>query len=203
VSRPTFVVPVADLEQGPKRASWPLGLGWLRQIFEGTDAVPESAGELDVELTKNGRDVLVRGAARVHVQLPDARSLEPVSLLLEPEIFLMLSPASPPEAARRARRKRHAATDRRSEEGGRNWKDDPLLDGETAARDVYSGDLVVLDDFVREFLLLDLPMVVTRSDLPLDQNPAIRPPSEPSPKSPDPRLAPLAAIASRLRQNKE
>ncbi len=65
----------------------------------------------------------------------------------------------------------------------------------------------MLDGFVREFLLLELPMTVRRSDLPSTDDPAIAPPSaEPGgaePRPIDPRLAPLAAIASRLRQNKE
>jgi uncharacterized metal-binding protein YceD (DUF177 family) len=63
----------------------------------------------------------------------------------------------------------------------------------------------VLDSFVREFLLLELPMSVTRSDLPRADDPATAPPSGGPDEAEhiDPRLAPLAAIASRLRQNKE
>lgn len=205
MSKPAFVVPIIELEQGPKQVSWPLPLGWLRQVFEDTDAVPDGDGNLDVELTKNGREVLVRGAARARVLVPDARTLDPVAVDLEPEIFLMLSPASPPEAARprRARRGRSEGG-RAPAKRGRNWAEDPTLDDQTAAGDVYPDDRVVLDGFVREFLLLDLPMVVTRSDLPLEGNPAIAPPSaESGSQSVDPRLAPLAAIARRLRQDKE
>lgn len=205
VSKPAFAVPVADLELGPKQASWPLPVAWLRRVFEGSDAVPDEAGSLDVELTKNGREVLVRGAARARVAVPDARTLEPVSVLLEPEIFLMLSPALASEPGRERRKQRRAVQGaHRSGKRPRNWKDDPLLDDQTAASDTYSDDLVVLDDFVREFLLLDLPMVVTQSDLPLNKSPAIGAPgAEPDSKPIDPRLAPLAAIARRMRQDKE
>ncbi|HMR80646.1 MAG TPA: hypothetical protein PKD61_36300, partial [Polyangiaceae bacterium] len=55
----------------------------------------------------------------------------------------------------------------------------------------------MLDPFVREFLLLDLPMVPVSSDLPTGAIPAIpRPPAESGEKPVDPRLAPLAAIAA-------
>ena len=84
-----------------------------------------------------------------------------------------------------------------------------MLSDELAAQDSYDGEQVVLDPFVREFILLDLPMNVMRTDLPPAPDAAIAPPSESSDSSHaaeqplDPRLAPLAAIASRLRQNKE
>ena len=66
---------------------------------------------------------------------------------------------------------------------------------------------VVLDTFVREFILLDLPMSPTVSDLPSEDKAAIPPApsaegSEPSAPL-DPRLAPLAAIAERLREHKK
>ena len=78
-----------------------------------------------------------------------------------------------------------------------------------AAQDTYDGEQVVLDSFVREFILLDLPMTPLRSDLPLAEDAAIAPPSGSADSAAgteqtvDPRLAPLAAIAHRLRKDKE
>lgn len=217
MSRPIFSVSVADLERGPKQVTWPLGEAWLRQAFEGTEVTPGGDGELEVELTLNGREVVVRGRARAPVSLPDARSLEPVPLTLEPEIFLLLVPAAEPDVhqrhAPRHRKDPHGARrghprghkHKGKQGGGKGWEEDPVLSDEDAARDTYSGDLVVLDDFVREFLLLELPMTVTRSDLPRADETASGPPSGGPDEAEriDPRLAPLAAIANRLRQNKE
>ena len=63
-----------------------------------------------------------------------------------------------------------------------------------------------LDDFVREFILLDLPMFVVREDLRSAEDAAIAPRDEDRTEAErpiDPRLMPLAELASRLRQDKE
>ena len=67
----------------------------------------------------------------------------------------------------------------------------------------------MLDRFIREFLVLELPMVPLREDLRSEATPAIeRPPETAASRTSeretiDPRLAPLAAIASKLRDKKE
>jgi uncharacterized protein len=79
-----------------------------------------------------------------------------------------------------------------------------------AAQDTHDGERVVLDPFVREALLLELPMFPLREDLRSEETPAIDgPPIGPresdrvSAAPVDPRLAPLAALKSRLREKKE
>jgi len=213
-----FVVPLADLERGPRIVSWSMSPGWLAQALEGTDATILGEGRLEVSITKTGRDVLVRGTAEVHISVPDSRTLEPVELDLKPEIFLMLSPASsderPPKRGKRAKGRGQLATSHVKAPGhakapGRVWNEDPELSDEKAATDTYEGELVALDPFVREFLLLEVPMVVhsgLRSDpsaasapLPLGDSPTGSPPDRPV----DPRLAPLAQIRDRLAARKE
>jgi uncharacterized metal-binding protein YceD (DUF177 family) len=75
-----------------------------------------------------------------------------------------------------------------------------LLSAEEAARDEYSGDSVALDVFVREHLLLELPLFPVRSDLPFEPNAATNTPPDDSGAAPDPRLAPLAALAIQLKK---
>jgi uncharacterized protein len=223
VPNPAFAVPVADLRRGPIHATWSVPLAWLRNALEHTEATPTGDGTLVVELSASGTRVIVRGRATVTVSMPCARTLEPVSVPLSPEIFLMLSPAAPPGeplasargSARSRTRHRHRSADRPPPSGrprmrGRGgWASDPLLPDELAAQDTYEGEQVVLDGFLREFILLELPMMVTRSDLPLAGDAAIGAPSGcagavlGAERSLDPRLAPLAAIASRLRRDKE
>jgi uncharacterized protein len=221
VSRPDFIVPLADLERGPRKTRFVISEAWLRNALEGTEATPSGPeGDLSLELTKNGREVMVRGSARVSVSMPSARTLRPVSLEITPEIFLLLAPAEPVEAKPRRRRRGPAAsaTLRSAEARGRReapaakgrgggWAEDPALGDDEAARDTYSGEQIILDPFVREFIVLELPMVPLLQDeeeqaagLRSSEDPAIRPPSSAGDGAPiDPRLRPLAEIASRLR----
>lgn len=218
VSKPSFVVKLADLERGPKSVEWEIPEAWLRAALGGTEALPRGAGALSVELTKDGAKVMVRGHASAHLTMPCARTLDPVDVEVAPEIFLLLSPSTaevrrPPAVSAAARNKlgapkaskpgKGAAESRRGGRGG--WSEDPELTAGDAAGDTYSGDSVVLDEFLREFILLELPMFPVRQDLPSAAGPAIAPPhSDTGGERPiDPRLMPLAALASRLRQNKE
>ena len=208
MSKPHFVVPVRDLEDGPRTVEFELSDAFLRGVFEGTEAEWAAPGSVEVELTKNGREVMVRGHASVDVTMPCARTMAPVPVALRPDIFLMLSQSSGEsserkERPRRGRRgKKAPAAATKKKERSKGWASDPTLsDGDTAA-DSYNGEEVVLDGFVREFILLDLPMNPVSSDLPTEENAAIpRPPAEPGDKPIDPRLAPLAAIAARLRKD--
>jgi uncharacterized protein len=215
LSKPSFVVPVADLEHGSKEVVWTLPLGWLEQAFQGTEATPLQDGEADLEFSLNGREVMVRGRARVDVTMPCARTLDPVDISIASEIFLLLTP-SRPEMLRRApsgRRTQRAArtsgtrSGRGAERDLPGWSSDPTLNDEDSARDTYTGDEVVLDTFLREFILLELPMFPLRSDLRSAEDAGIggAPSSRAVELNPpvDARLAPLAAIASRLRSSKE
>jgi uncharacterized metal-binding protein YceD (DUF177 family) len=154
---------------------------------------------------------VARGKALVSIEMPCVVTLDPVPLELEPEIFLMLAPSAESRAAARPARARGGEQGERTargrhkkEEGG--WAVDPELSPTTAAQDTYDGEKIVLDEFLREFILLELPMYPRRSDLPSEETPAIGAPSEveePSEAPIDPRLLPLAAIASRLREKKD
>jgi len=251
---PIFVVPVRDLDDGPKTLSGEISLEWLRAALADTEATPaDRAGSLEVQLSKNGREVLVRGIARVPVVVPCARTLAPIPLDLAPEIFLLLRKAEggdrPPRAgagshdsasprrAGRSKRERGEATrpDRANGDHGTRaqhrqapqqrqsaqqqrggWSEDPELEPLDAAQDTYEGEQIVLDGFLREFIVLELPMFPVRQDLPSlpvearasgpdRQNPDPRAPSTESETPLDPRLAPLAELKDRLRQkqNKE
>ncbi len=203
-----FVVPLADLERGAKQVTWSIPPEWLRLALADTEATPLGPGELSVELSKNGRQVMVRGEARVSVEMPDVRTLEPVPVELRPEVFLLLSPAPDPadHRHRKGRRGRGPAKGPAKGHSG-NWAEDPVLSDSEAAEDLYQGEQIELDSFVREFLLLELPMMPTTKGLHAEAAPAIAPApadsGEAAEERVDPRLAPLAAIKSRLSQKKE
>ena len=214
-----FVVPVADVERGPRTASFTLEEAWLREAFEGTEATPRGAGRATVELSKSGRDIMVRGRAEATVVMPCVVTLDPLEIPLNPEIFLLLAPApaEPTGKAGKAERRRttQGAKEPAAARGAAPRKqkakdedeDGELLDPESAARDTYEGSQIELDSFFREFLLLELPMFPRRSDLPSSPEPAIGPrlvtPEPDEQEHVDPRLQPLAALRSRLRDSKE
>jgi uncharacterized protein len=80
------------------------------------------------------------------------------------------------------------------------WDADPELSDEDAATDTYSGDEIVLDPFLREFILLEVPMVPLREDL-RDSNFEARPPlPENLERTGDPRLSPLGLLKELLQK---
>jgi uncharacterized protein len=214
---PSFVVRLADLERGPKQVTFTLSEEWLSRELTDAHAVPLEPGTASLELMKTGATVMVRGSARVKLTVPCVVTLDPVPLELAPEIFLELArepetnerakgagkspvkgaPAAPPKAAK-------PKPERRG--GRRRGKDDPELSDEEAAYDTFQGEEIVLDPFLREFILLEIPPYPRRSDLPspeesLSSRPLEGPVAEDKPI--DPRLMPLLGLANRLRGAKE
>ena len=199
VSEPEFVVRVADLDRGPKTVKWNLSKRWLARALKPSEARADSDGLAELEIRKSGREVMVRGRARATVTMTCSRSLEPVQVELEPEIFLLLSQAKEPDHKRPHRhRSSRAQRERTGRSTKRAWADDPELSDEEAARDMFAGETLVLDGFIREFILLELPMNPIRSDLRATTEQATAPRPVPTERT-DPRLAPLAALLDRMR----
>ena len=230
MSKALFVVPVADVERGPRTVTFTLDEVWLREALEGTEATPRRAGSATLELSKSGRDILVRGHAEAALTMPCVVTLAPLDIDLHPEIFLMLAPAPSEPAGKSGRsEKKRSVAGATGKIAGATGKQPPadargtaarkrgakeedeegeLLDDSTAARDIFEGSQIELDSFIREFLLLELPMFPRRSDLPSLPGPAIgprlaTPESDGQEPAIDPRLQPLAALRSRLRDTKE
>lgn len=238
-----FTVAVRDLESGHKILRSRVPAEWLRSILADTDVEPfgDKEGEISLTLSKTGVEVLVRGHLDLTVSLPCARTLDPAVYRIRPEIFLLLSqaPGGTSHRAQRARPPRevrvardgggekaaktaapHAAPAKGAGKGGKPkgaWDEDPELLDQDAARDTFSGDVIVLDDFLREFILLEVPMVPLREDLrSLSDEASPSPPGSsalpaeaaadpdgPSEKPLDPRLSPLAELKARLEKKKE
>lgn len=244
-----FVVRIADLDAGPQRVTQPLGTEWLSRALADTEGEPwpesdaSASGHVDLEVAKNGRQILVRGRIRARVILPCARTLDPAPYELESQVFLVLRPA-PEDAARELSVSRRAAdradrtarangparADRGQRDGAGNggkeskesasgakkgkrrgdWSEDPELTEEDAAVDTYSGEQLVLDDFVREFIVLEFPMFPLREDLRSDAaraSSALPSGAQASgaeasqlegDRPLDPRLSPLAELKARL-----
>lgn len=218
MSSPLYVVPVRDLERSDLHRSWEIPTSWLAHALSETEATAEGApGQLELYLKMSGREVLVKGTARARVVMPCARTLEPLTIPLEAEMYLLLSPRAPvvperPERSRPERGRPEHKRGARDDAAGRDRKRTKAppaevereLSAEEAGRDHYEGDTVVLDEFVREHLLLELPLFPVKSDLPSEPVQATGSLPEPAasdePAPLDPRLAPLAAIRSGMKR---
>jgi len=210
VAAPSFVVKLSDLEHGPKKVTFEIPEDWLaRAIAEADASTRGKPGELTVELSKNGKDVLVRGRASVEVTVPCVVTLDPLPFDLRPEILLVLEPRADGDGRDKKRKKPKpspigTSPDKSPKKRGKKARldDEAELSEEDAARDTFAGDEIVLDDFLREFILLEIPPYPRRSDLPsaeesLSSRPLDGPADESKPV--DPRLLPLQGILKRLR----
>jgi uncharacterized protein len=201
MSAPCLLVPVSELEREDEVSrEWELSPSWLTWAFEGTDATTTGTpGHFSATLSRNGREVLVRGSISAQVTLPCARTLDPAVYDLSPALVLILHKKEDPTLGRRASR----PGARRAAKEAKEAKEAGSLSNEDAAEDSFSGEHVVLDEFVREQLLLELPMFPLRSDLRFADAPGIpAPPQEPNGSSIDPRLLPLKALADKLKTSK-
>jgi len=169
--RPAFVVPVHDLDVVGRDVRAPLTKEWLDTALEDSElraAGPE--GWIDLHLSKTGHDVLVRGTVHAEVETPCARCLEPVRLGGDLELTLLLHPAKKTTQPQRTQgapvrpiphRERAARKDKDKEErkpSRAREVEEYEFTSEEADSDVYEGDSVVLDGFVREVILLEAPI---------------------------------------------
>jgi uncharacterized protein len=216
-----FVYSVHDLQSGGHDYESPVPPGWIASAIEGCEFEPfeDEAGELRVSLSMSGRDVLVRGRVKIPVGIHCARCLKPFRVLVDSELALLLVPgrATRPAAVPAGRQKKGApkaaadktpvprpqkhapklgfAKGRWSKDGD---KDAYEFSHDETDMETYDGDEVVLDEFVRELILLEAPIFPLCSE----QCPGIRAtPEQPSvrrqPSAGDPRLRPLLKIHKR------
>jgi uncharacterized protein len=183
ISPPEFSFPTSNLDAGGKRFQLPVRAAWLRGVLEGTTIqASDRDGELDVRLSKSGVDVVVRGTLAADFVVPCSRCLEPTAIPVREELSVLAMPAAHGGAGRASS----------AEEGDDGDEEAP---GEA---DVipYDGETVVLDDLVRDELLLGIPMIPLCSEA----CPGIRPERQsrntPSAadESIDPRLRPLQDV---------
>jgi uncharacterized protein len=138
---PRYEYPILthDLDVSGKQFRFPVRAAWLRGALEGTDVRPaDRDGDLDVRLSRSGRDVVVRGVLRAELMVLCARCLEPTRITVEDEVTA-LAVETPAHGTAHAEELELA-----------------IADADTIP---FDGETVVLDDLVRDQLLLGLPMI--------------------------------------------
>ncbi|HEX8793508.1 MAG TPA: DUF177 domain-containing protein [Polyangiaceae bacterium] len=136
-----FSIPVRDLDAAGKPYRFTLRQAWLRGALEGTEVQPAAGdGSLDVRVSKSGTDVVLRGKLAAELVVPCARCLEPARVSVKEELSAL---AVPQAKLREQKRKGEDA-------------DEAAPDADMIA---YDGENLVLDDLVRDELLLAVPMI--------------------------------------------
>jgi uncharacterized protein len=155
---PEFVIAVHDVDIAGKQFDLPVRVSWMRGAFEGTEVTPgDTDGRIDLRLSKSGTDIVVCGSLDAMLVVACARCLEPARIAVREDLrALAVLDAS---AKRATARKRGRDDDSEAEEP---------LESDLVA---YDGETLVLDDIVRDQLLLGIPMLPLCSE----SCPGIRP----------------------------
>jgi uncharacterized protein len=189
-SSPEFSFPVNELDPGGKRFHLPLRAAWLRGALEGTNiGASESDGDLDLRLSKSGTDVVIRGSLSSMLVVPCSRCLEPTVVPVHEQLSALAVPKGGASASRGSKEKK----DKKPKDAGD--LDDAELASEEADVILYEGDHLVLDELVRDELLLGIPMIPLCSEA----CPGISPENSASDDDAriDPRLLPLLKLKNK------
>jgi uncharacterized protein len=163
---------VGDLDAGGKQFTFPLRAAWIRGVLEEHEATAAGTdGELDVRASRSGNDVVVHGTLKADLVVPCARCLTPVPLNIDQQISLLFVPGSvtpppvDPKAAAAAKSEEDAATGKKA---GKKKRKPELEEYEISSEEAdtlpYEGELVLLDEVVRDELILETPIFPLCSD---------------------------------------
>jgi uncharacterized protein len=203
---PLLAVPANDVDASGLAVDVALPVAWLNSELADAGASAAAPGRLTARLSRSGAaDVIVRGRVQAGLTVPCARCLAPAAVQVGAELSLLLQPVK--AAAPGPQRPRAGNGGKAAPKGapkGKGKGKDPeyeFLAGE-ADVDTYDGETVVLDQFVREAILLEMPNFPLCSEACPGIGRDARPAGELAVPA-DPRLAPLGALRDRLAQKKK
>lgn len=143
-----FSIPVRDLDAAGKSFSFPLRKEWVRGALEDTEVQPAAPeGSLEGRVSKSGTDVVLHGKLAAELVVPCARCLEPARVSVKQDLTALAVPRSKMRAEARGKR------------GSKDRDEDPEESPPDADMLAYDGETLVLDDLVRDELLLAVPMI--------------------------------------------
>jgi uncharacterized protein len=189
-------IPLHDLDSQGKDYVFALDASWLEHALKGTGVggdVSRGAGEVRVHAQRNGTEILVHGTARATLVAECVRCLQGVLVDVNCDLAALYAPG--------------AAGARESSEDDEDLDIDP----DEPDREFYTGDEVKIDDLVRDYLLLELPMQPRCEegqckglDVPEHMRSGNGVSTESSgERGVDPRLAPLQKVAHKGESDKE
>ena len=163
-----FSIPVRDLDAAGKAFSFILRKDWMRGALEETEVQAAAGdGSLEGRVSKSGTDVVLHGKLAAELVVPCARCLEPARVSVKQDLTalaVLRSKMRDEARGKRGSKGRDASPGR----GGAS----PARDGASPARDREARkspprrrhdrlrrETLVLDDLVRDELLLAIPMI--------------------------------------------
>lgn len=174
-----FEIPLSEVDAGGKEYHLVLRAAWIRSVLEGADATTDgSDGAIDVRVSKSDNDVAVHGRLKAKLEAECGRCLKPAHITIDQELTALFVPKSSMKTP-----------------ADKEYEFQP----EEADVLTYVGETVVLDDLVRDELLLEIPMIPLCSE---DCPGIAAPPISEKSSTPmvDPRLAPLLSIKPSKKQ---
>jgi uncharacterized protein len=161
-----------------------------------------AGGHLKGRVSSSGQEIVVRAAISAELTLACVRCLGPARIVIAGELSLLLKPAAIAKpTATTGGEGRDEATGKGKHPKDRSAEPEYEFNSEEAELDRYDGETVVLDPFVREAILLEIPQFPLCSEgcTGIGADPADEPtPKAGAPARVDPRLAPLDALRARL-----
>lgn len=186
--RPLLSISRKSLDAGPKEVRAALPAAWLATKLNDEEGITASRdGRVDLRLTPSGGDnFLLQGKVHATIDTTCGRCLGPAHLPVDADVTLLLVP----EAAATGR----PVKGRKSKESEGEFE----FDRDEADVATYDGDTVVLDELVREAIVLELPIspLCSETCTGMASDPAIAAKLEQA--RIDPRLAKLAALRDKL-----
>lgn len=174
MSEHEFPIPVSELDAGGKEYRFPVTPAWLRGQLENHEAsAGDREGSVAVRASKSGHDVVVNGKLDAELKVPCARCLEPFVLPIKADIAVLYAPAAKVKTPD---------------------KDEYEFSSEEADTLPFDGETVVLDDLVRDEILLEIPMIPLCSEACPGMGTPPGTEGKAEEKGIDPRLAPLMAF---------
>jgi len=213
-------ITVGDLDAGGKHFTFPLRAAWIRGVLEDHEATAAGPdGVLDVRASRSGNDVVIHGTLSAALQVPCARCLTPVPLTIEQQLSLLFVPGkvTPPPvsplAAVGSTTATTSGTVKQASKGARDGRDakprgkrraepeEVEISAEDADTLPYDGEIVLLDDVIRDELILETPIFpLCSEDCPgMSAPPGEEKADEPEPVHADidPRLLPLLQLKTK------
>jgi uncharacterized protein len=174
MSEHEFPIPVSELDAGGKEYRFTVRPAWIRGQLEDHEAnAGERDGSVVVRASKSGHDVVVNGKLEAELSVPCARCLERFALPIKTEIAVLYAPAPKLKTPD---------------------KTDYEFSAEEADTLPFDGETVVLDDLVKDEILLEIPMIPLCSESCPGMGTPPGTEEKAEEKGIDPRLAPLMAF---------
>jgi uncharacterized metal-binding protein YceD (DUF177 family) len=215
---PEFALQVIDIDETGKDYSFELKQPWLEQSLADANlrADPElKTGSLEVHAQKNGTEYLLEGRVRANLTTECSRCLGAAKVPVDTQFATLFARAAGGHGAgHKGPARRHAAhKDAVHKDGAGHGASAPEEveldeDDDEVVREEFSGHEIVLDNLIREYLVLECPMqpLCSEACTGIAVPKHVRPPEDvfgQSDSKVDPRLAPLLRLRDKVPPNKE